>query len=90
MRVYIVKRGDSLWSIAQKELGAGTRYPEIKALNNLKGDSLKVGQALKLPSETTATPSDSHYEKMGRLTETALQDISELDSVKALLRELEG
>lgn len=90
MKVYIVKRGDSLWSIAQKELGAGARYPEIKALNNLKGDSLQVGQALKIPSDTTETVSESHYEKLGKLTETALQDISELASVKNLLKELEG
>src|SRR5690606_11147274 len=30
---YIVKRGDSLWRIAERLLGDGTRYPEIAALN---------------------------------------------------------
>jgi N-acetylmuramoyl-L-alanine amidase len=47
---YIVKKGDSLWKIAQKHLGDGARYAEIKSLNNLKSDTLKVGQILKLPN----------------------------------------
>lgn len=47
---YVVKKGDNLWSIAQKQLGDGGRYPEIKALNNLTSDVLKVGQILKMPT----------------------------------------
>jgi N-acetylmuramoyl-L-alanine amidase len=47
---YVVKKGDNLWSIAQKQLGNGGRYPEIKALNNLTSDVLKVGQILKMPT----------------------------------------
>ena len=53
---YIVKKGDSLWKIAEKQLGNGARYTEIKTLNNLKSDTLKVGQVLKMPS-ATKTPS---------------------------------
>ena len=33
---YTVQYGDSLWSIAEKTLGDGSRYGEIKKLNNLK------------------------------------------------------
>lgn len=47
---YIVKKGDSLWKIAQSQLGDGNRYPEIKKLNNLTSDVLKVGQILKMPT----------------------------------------
>lgn len=48
-KTYTVKRGDSLWSIAQRYLGSGARYTEIKKLNNLKSNLLKEGQTLILP-----------------------------------------
>lgn len=47
---YTVVRGDSLWGIAQKHLGAGNRYPEIMALNGLKSTTIHPGQKLRLPS----------------------------------------
>lgn len=46
---YTVKRGDSLWNIARKELGKAQRYKEIMTLNGLKSDLIKVGQVLKIP-----------------------------------------
>lgn len=46
---YTVKKGDSLWAIAAKQLGNGSRYKEIKALNGLKSDTIYAGQVLKLP-----------------------------------------
>lgn len=46
---YIVKSGDSLWSIAQSQLGDGSRYHEIKSLNGLSNDTIYPGQILKLP-----------------------------------------
>ena len=49
-RTYTVKGGDSLWAIAQKQLGNGNRYPEIKSLNNLSSDTIHPGQVLKLPN----------------------------------------
>jgi len=50
-RTYIVKPGDSLWAIAQKELGDGNRYGEIAKLNNISNPSLiHPGQKLKLPN----------------------------------------
>lgn len=48
--VYVVKAGDSLWSIAKAQLGDATRWTEIAALNALtKGSTLALGQELKLP-----------------------------------------
>jgi len=47
--VYTVVKGDTLWKIARKNLGKGTRYPEIKALNGLTSDFIRIGQKLKLP-----------------------------------------
>lgn len=49
-KTYIVKKGDSLWKIAQNKLGNGTRYPEIMKLNNLKSTIIHTGQVLKLPN----------------------------------------
>lgn len=47
---YIVKKGDTLWGIAQNTLGNGNRYNEIMKLNNLKDGTLTVGQPLIIPS----------------------------------------
>ena len=48
-RTYTVRSGDSLSSIADRELGDPQRYPEIKRRNRLSGDSLQPGQKLQLP-----------------------------------------
>lgn len=50
-KTYTVVRGDTLWGIAQKFLGNGSRYKEIKTLNGLKSDTITVGQKLKLPNK---------------------------------------
>lgn len=47
---YIVKSGDSLWSIANRY---NTTVNAIKLLNNLSSDMLYIGQSLKLPSNNT-------------------------------------
>ena len=49
--VYTVMKGDTLWEIAQKRLGNGTRYKEIMTLNGLKTSTIRVGQTLKLPND---------------------------------------
>ena len=49
---YVVKEGDSLWSIAAQQLGDGARYVEIAELNADildDEDRLCVGMRLKLP-----------------------------------------
>lgn len=47
--IYTVRKGDTLWKIAQKLLGNGKRYPEIMALNGLASDTIYVGMQLKIP-----------------------------------------
>lgn len=49
--VYTVAEGDSLWSIARKQLGKGSRYKEILAMNPhiSKDKPLAIGTKLKLP-----------------------------------------
>lgn len=50
-RIHTVVKGDSLWSIAQKYLGNGSRYPEIKELNGLKSNVIYTGWKLKIPNK---------------------------------------
>jgi LysM repeat protein len=45
---YTVKKGDTLWRIAQKTMGAGSKYKAIMTLNSLSSEKLKVGQVLKI------------------------------------------
>src|SRR5690606_10761599 len=49
-RTYTLKFGDTLWGIAQRELGAGKRYTEIAELNGIRDPNrVPVGTVLKLP-----------------------------------------
>lgn len=50
-KTYTVVKGDSLWSIAQKQLGKGSRYTEIVKLNGLKTNMIYAGQVLKMPQK---------------------------------------
>jgi len=44
--LYVVKKGDSLWSIANKY---GVTVNDIKLLNNLSNNNLSIGQKIKIP-----------------------------------------
>lgn len=55
---YVVKRGDTLWAIASKYLGSGTKYPQIAQENNIKNPNLIYpGQVFKITTggETSST-----------------------------------
>lgn len=49
-RIHTVVKGDTLWEIAKKYLGNGSRYPEIKALNGLTSNVIYSGWKLKIPN----------------------------------------
>jgi len=52
-RVHILKRGETLWALAQKYLGNGSRWTEIARLNGIKDSqvrSLPVGMQIKIPA----------------------------------------
>ena len=52
-RIHVLKRGETLWALAQKYLGSGTRWREIANLNGIKDSqvrSLPVGMQIKIPT----------------------------------------
>jgi len=48
-RTHKVKRGDTLWGLAQKYLGAGVKWRSIAELNGISGTLIRDGQILKIP-----------------------------------------
>ena len=59
---YVVKSGDSLWSIASKY---ATTVNELKALNNLTSNNLQIGQILKVPTNTVSVETNTYTVKSG-------------------------
>ncbi len=55
---YIVRSGDTLWLLAQRY---GTTVDAIKSLNGLKGDELRIGQVLKIPTAEASGGSGFRY-----------------------------
>ena len=49
-RIHTVVHGDTLWSIAKKYLGNGSRYKEIVSLNGLKSNVSYSGMKLNIPN----------------------------------------
>lgn len=81
--IYVVKKGDSLYSIARDN---NTTVNELKTINNLTSDILTIGQTLLLPSATvtadtyTVQKGDTLYGIANKLGTT----VSELKSVNNL------
>ena len=60
--IYTVKKGDSLWLIANKY---GTTVDELKNTNNLKSNTLSIGQTLIIPEKKENTNKISYIVKKG-------------------------
>ena len=60
--IYTVKKGDSLWLIANKY---GTTVNELKNANNLKSNTLSIGQTLIIPEKKENTNKISYVVKKG-------------------------
>ena len=48
-KIYTVVPGDNLWQIAEKELGDGKRCADIRTLNGLTSNAIRVGMKLLIP-----------------------------------------
>jgi LysM repeat protein len=58
---YTVAKGDSLWKIAQKILGDGSKYMEIAKANHIQNpNAIQVGQQLTISKKVSAPKSASH------------------------------
>lgn len=83
--IYVVQRGDSLYSIARDK---NITVAELKRLNNLTSDNLSIGQLLKIPSPLLPEDSyvvqrgDSLYSIANRFNTTvdALKEVNNLTS----------
>lgn len=82
-QTYIVQKGDTLWAIAQRMLGAGDRYKEIMQLSGLTDTTISPGQVLiiKKGTNTNAAPAEMPKECYG-------DAIAEIDACIAALQEL--
>ena len=68
-KVVSVKRGDSLWKVAQQNLGSGRRWPELAAANPwiANPNQIQAGAQLALPT-VSATPISNRGTKNGAAT----------------------
>lgn len=56
-QTYVVEAGDTLWSIATKFYGNGSKYPAILRANNMtESTRLQIGATLVIPALGDATP----------------------------------
>lgn len=79
---YIVKSGDSLYSIAAKN---NTTVNEIKELNNLTSNTLSIGQKLILPSTSTKEDDNYYIVKSGdNLYSIAVKNGTTVNEIKKL------
>ena len=60
--IYTVKKGDSLWLIANKY---GTTVDELSSANGLKSNTLSIGQTLIIPEKKESTSEISYVVKKG-------------------------
>ncbi|CAI9419277.1 LysM peptidoglycan-binding domain-containing protein [Nocardioides sp. T2.26MG-1] len=81
---YTVKRGDSLWRIAEDRLGDGTRYVEIVALNEAvldgRPDFLLPGTVLRVPVAEVAPPGAYVVQPGDTLSEIAEDELGDADA----------
>ena len=81
--VYIVQKGDSLWSIANKN---NTTVDKLKDINNLNSNLLSVGQKLLIPNgslnnkQYVVKPGDTLY-KIAQNNGTTVTDIINLNNL---------
>ena len=78
-RIYTVKKGDSLYSIANKN---NTTIDKIKSINNLTSNNLSIGQILKIPTKTSTNNIIYTVKKGDSLYSIAKKYNTSIDNIK--------
>lgn len=53
---HVVVKGETLWSISEDAFGSGYNWTDIKSANNLKTETIEVGQKLTIPEVAAKKP----------------------------------
>lgn len=91
---YTVKRGDSLWKIAEERLGDGTRYVELVALNEAvlggRPDFLLPGTVLKVPIADDSSDGSYVVQPGDTLSEISEDQLGDADAYPSIFRASRG
>jgi nucleoid-associated protein YgaU len=70
-----VQSGDSLWKLAQENLGHGKRWPELLAANPniVNPNQIGAGAQLHLPSAVAATPNSARHDRNSAASTTRVR-----------------
>ena len=82
VKTHIVKKGDTLWGIAEKYLGDGSRYPEIMKRNSLTSSTIQIGQALKI----SVTEKDPDIKELVKKCVESVENLPEFKKLCELLK----
>ena len=89
MQTYTVKKGDTLYGISNQ---FGVSVVDLKNLNNLKDNNLKIGQVLKISQNSGTNPDSSinyivnkgdSLDSIARVYKTTVQEIQKLNNLKS-------
>lgn len=58
-KAHTVVKGETLWSIAENAYGSGYNWTDIKTANNLKTETIEVGQKLDIPNVPAKKPTST-------------------------------
>lgn len=71
---YVAKAGDTLWDIAEKYLGSGTKYKQLAAINDIVNPNvLCVGQTINLTNTSSTTTSPKKLSSKPTINQFGLQ-----------------
>ncbi len=84
---YVVKSGDSLWSIANRY---GITVDQLKVANGLTNNLLQVGQVLTIPKQSTESPSESNNIYIVKAGDSLWSIANRYETTVAILKQLNG
>ena len=82
---YIVKKGDTLWDIANKY---NTSVDNLKKINNLKSNILYIGQVLKLPSNIYIVKKGDSLWKIAKENNTSINKLINDNNLKSTILQI--